>query len=153
MRLASERSGLALVALTLAGCGPMVGSGQGSAEGSAEGSASSEGEGASSTTTTATVDDTGSTGSTGDDGTTEPPLAGWCLHGTPLPELASSDELLAVYDADADGRDEVWMAGPVKGLEQWSRIWAYELGDGPRLTPILEVVRLGSIQAMVSKPK
>jgi hypothetical protein len=137
-----------LLAFALTACGPVVDIADGSADGSGtgQGSVSGESEGASATEA---VDGTGTTAST-DGSTGEPPATSWCLYGTPLPELPGPNAmLLAVYDADGDGRDEVWMGEQVsEPMDPGSRISVYELGDGPALAPIYEVVRYGSVQAM-----
>lgn len=129
-----------LLVVGLAACGPTVAVGDGSSSSSAS-SGSGTSEGASGT---AVLDGTGTHGSTGEPG---PEL---CLNATPPLELSSGSQLLAVYDADGDGHDEVWTTEPVLGARPpSSRITAYTLGDGPTLAPILEVERAGSVSAMV----
>lgn len=132
------RGGLLVVGL--AACGPTVAVGDGSSSSSAS-SGSGTSEGASGTTV---LDGTGTHGSTGEPG---PEL---CLNASPPLEPSARSELLAVYDADGDGRDEVWTRAPVPGaMPPSSRITAHALGDGPTLVPILKVEREGIVTAMV----
>lgn len=132
--------------LALASCTPSFVTEVGAADGSGSGDDQTHGGSTHATTGASTTGTSEQADSTGDT-----PPAAWCLRGVAQPDLGGTHDVLAIQDADGDGRDEVWVAqalwDPVGELQS-TRLLAYQLGDAEVLEAIIDVVREGEALAM-----